>query len=99
MLQEHERGYLWTEEIPHGKFGATLLQAASNRELERVSALIEALVVSFPETARRFLSNIDNAKYYIYRGVPEQFLIDAARRLGEYTLAREITAYTVSADA
>jgi hypothetical protein len=93
------QGYVWTEEIPHQQYAATLLQATKNGEIERLAALIDGFAKRFPESARKFLSSVDNAKYYICRGVPAELLSDLARRLGEYTVAREITVYAVSADA
>jgi hypothetical protein len=91
------RGRTWTERIPHKLYSPTLLQATKNGEMERVAALIDAFAKGYPESARAFLSNVNNAKYFIWRGVPAELMSEMARGLGEYTVAREITLYDVPA--
>ena len=94
ITYECARGYLWTEEIKGQDFGAALLQAAAACDAPRLSAMIDGWV----DTGGDQLE-LREVKYFIDRGVPEDLLIKAARRLGRYELAREIKLYTVSADA
>ena len=88
------RGYLWTEEIEEEDFSRTLRQAAADRDLPRMSAIVDGWVGS-----GGYALGSNEAKWLIDRGVPEDILVRAARRLGRYGVARDITLYIVSADA
>lgn len=87
-------GYFWTERVAEESFSAALLSAALDRDSPRLSALVDGWVA----TGGDKLGWVE-AKYLVDRGVPGKLLSEAARRLGRYALAQEITRDVVSVDA